>query len=151
VGAALVLSAFACGERPRSKESPDGGGLPVSSGYAALDRADLDAYVAGTTAAIARVRDAVQSAEPLAPEAVDSVAAAAAGASLGRFRAVSAAVEAALTGREPRLEAEPHFLERARLLDSLRIELMVLWARARANADRAGSGSSRTAQPRPGR
>ena len=85
--------------------------------------AELAAYARGTTVQVRLVRRVLQAGDSIRWAEVDSAAAAAAGMSVERFRAVAAAVETALKERRV-------ITVRRERLDSLRVELLLLRVRS---------------------
>ena len=86
-----------------------------------LSDRDLDAYVAGTRAEIRYLRGAMRTTRDVSEAELDSVGAGVAAMPVERFREVARGVETALKQHTT--------LARGRELDSLRVELLVLWVR----------------------
>lgn len=113
----LGLGLLACREE-RADLAPPRAALTPSGPSAA----DFDAYARGTSAEIRLLRGTLRAGDSITWPVVDSVAAQAAGMSIGRFHAVRATVESSLRNR---LAIADEMLR----LDSLRVELMVLRVR----------------------
>lgn len=120
-GTLLLMISLACGPRP-----PDGGDSgegPLLLQYPALE-AELEAYANGRSAELAALQRA---ASPAAiGKQLDSIGGAASGLTAERYAVLAGDVEAALKAwRQRGIGAR-----RARQLDSLRVERLVLLARA---------------------
>jgi hypothetical protein len=116
----MVLGVLACdGSGDSGVERPLEAAPPQA--LVVLTDRDLDAYADGTRMKIHLLRQVLRSKDPLSQTALDSVGAKGAGTSPERFHELTRAVETALKNHT--------VLERGALLDSLRIELLLLRVR----------------------
>jgi len=116
----MVLATLACdaGAGSSVERPPE---VPPAVIAVVLSDRDLDAYVAGTRAEIRYLQGAMRTTRDVSEAELDSVGAGVAAMPVERFREVARGVETALKQHTT--------LARGRELDSLRVELLVLWVR----------------------